>query len=428
MSGYIITGAQWGDEGKGKIVDALCEKADAVVRFQGGNNAGHTIVVGSRKYILHTIPSGVIHKGKICYIGNGVVLDPEELLKEIKELCASGVEVNGTNLRISKRTCLILDYHRMLDKARERYKDCGKIGTTGRGIGPAYEDKMSRISVRVGDILDLNILTEKITASAIEKNALFRNIYNETEINIEATAQKYFNIGKELAQFVVTDEMALRETLRNKSILYEGAQGSLLDIDFGTYPFVTSSNTLSSYFAVGSGLNFGDIKKNIAVVKAYTTRVGEGPFPTHDQTEAGDILTDKGHEFGATTGRRRKCGWLDMVALRFVFDINRYNSIALTKLDILTGFEKIKVATAYKIDGKIVHNFPSESSLLAKAEPVYEEFPGWNDDLSKVRDYAKLPENVKKYIDYIEKNLGAPVDMVSVGPGRDEIIMRNDPA
>ncbi len=424
MPAYVVTGAQWGDEGKGKIVDVLAEQVDAVVRFQGGNNAGHTIVVSGVKYVLHTIPSGIIHPGKFCYIGNGVVFDPEEFLKEVSQLSSSGVAVTPHTLKISPRATLIMDYHRRIDKARENFKKEGKIGTTGRGIGPAYEDKMSRIGLKVCDLLNRERLKARIGAALVEKNALLTGLYQEEPADLDATVEKYLKLADAIAPFIAQDEEALFENLRNKKVLFEGAQGVMLDIDHGTYPFVTSSNTVGTSYPVGSGLNIKPLVSNIAVMKAYTTRVGEGPFPTHDTGKDGDTMVDLGHEYGATTARRRKCGWLDLPALRHAFRLNGYTAIALTKLDVLSVFDTIKVATAYMIDGKKTTVFPTDADMLFKAVPVYEELPGWKSNVEQARTMSDLPKELTDFVDYIERMLGADVSMISIGPARDQIIQR----
>ncbi len=425
MAGYVVAGAQWGDEGKAKIVDVLSGNVDIVARFQGGNNAGHTIVVDGKKYVLHTIPSGIV-ADKLCYIGNGVVLDPIEMLEEIEGLKASGLEVTSKNLMISNRATIIMDYHRKLDHCREQSKKDRKIGTTGRGIGPAYEDKVARIAVKAGDLANEKTLRERISFALKEKNALFEKLYGEEPIDVEETVKKYIEVGKKVACYIVEDGFSPMKLASGRNVLFEGAQGSLLDVDFGTYPFVTSSNTVCTQAMQGTGINEGGLKESIAVVKAYTTRVGEGPFPTIDEGEDGELLGSRGHEFGATTKRKRQCGWLDLVALRFAFEINGFTSIAFTKADVLSGMEKIKVAVAYELDGKRIEYFPSNSDDLERVVPVYEELEGWSEDITGVRNYDDLPENLKKFIEYVESSLGTPIDIVSVGPEREAIIVRRN--
>lgn len=426
MFAYAVTGAQWGDEGKGKVVDLLASQMDAVVRFQGGNNAGHTIVQGGKKYILHSIPSGIFHQKVHCHIGNGVVLDPEELLAEIEGLRAGGIEVTPERLSIAPRVNLIMDYHRTLDKARELAREEeSRIGTTGRGIGPAYEDKVARIAIRAIDLLNPCTLEKKIAHVAREKNIILTHLYHCAEkdlIDAHATAQKYSTIGERIAPFIVTDEQALGNRLAGKKVLFEGAQGTMLDLDFGTYPFVTSSNTVSSYAFVGSGLNPGTFVENIAVMKAYTTRVGGGPFPTWDKGEAGRTMVQRGGEYGATTGRERRCGWLDLVALSHAFRVNRFTGIALTKLDVLSVFPSLPVAVSYRIGGKETFSFPPDSDLLSQAEPVYRELKGWGKDISGARRVDDLPSEARAYIAMIEDYLSTPIVMVSVGPDRSQTI------
>ncbi len=424
MLTYAVTGAQWGDEGKGKIVDVLAERMEAVVRFQGGNNAGHTIIINGKKHVLHTVPSGIFHKGVLNYIGNGVVLDPEEFLTEVEGLRAGGIAVDPKILKISRRATIIMDYHRLIDKARESSKSAEtKIGTTGRGIGPAYEDKSSRFGVRAADLLSPELLKERIAHAILEKNALLKHLYGATTlIDIDATVEKYSRIGEKLAPFIVEDEQGFIAAFAGRKILFEGAQGSMLDIDFGTFPFVTSSNTVSSYAFVGSGINPGGLTENIAVMKAYTTRVGGGPFPTQDPGEPGRAMRERGMEFGATTGRERRCGWLDLVALRSTFLVNRFTAIALTKIDILSGFDTIKVAVSYRVNGAETPHFPTDIAQFAAAVPVYRELPGWHADLSAVRKFSDLPSEARSYIAFIEQELSTPVPIVSVGPGREQIL------
>jgi len=424
MLAYAVTGAQWGDEGKGKIVDVLAEKMEAVVRFQGGNNAGHTIVIDGRKHVLHTVPSGIFHRGVLNYIGNGVVLDPEEFLTEIERLKTGGVTVTPRSLRISRRATIIMDYHRLIDKARESSKSAGtRIGTTGRGIGPAYEDKASRNGVRAADLLSPERLKERIAHAVAEKNVLLEHLYGAKElIDLDATVAKYAAIGERIAPFVVDDEQEFLASFAGKKILFEGAQGSMLDLDFGTFPFVTSSNTVSSYAFVGSGIHPGALTENIAVMKAYTTRVGGGPFPTQDTAEAGRAMLKRGMEYGATTGRERRCGWLDLVALRSTFLVNRFTAIALTKIDVLSGFDTLKVATAYRVGGRETGSFPTDIARFSAAEPVYRELPGWHTDLSGIRKFSDLPSEARGYIAFIEDALSTPVAIVSVGPDREQIL------
>ncbi len=426
MLAYAVTGAQWGDEGKGKIVDVLAERMDAVVRFQGGNNAGHTIVIKGQKHVLHTIPSGIFHSHVHCHIGNGVVLDPEEFLAEVESLRAAGVTVDPAHISIAPRTNLIMDYHRIIDRARESAKDeANRIGTTGRGIGPAYEDKTARIALRAVDLLHPDTLGDRIAAAVREKNVLLKHLYGFTDndlIDPKTTVQKYRMIGERIAPFIVSDEQAFADSLAGKKVLFEGAQGSMLDIDFGTYPFVTSSNTVSPYAFVGSGINPGVFTENIAVMKAYTTRVGGGPFPTHDRGDAGRTMVQRGMEYGATTGRERRCGWLDLVALAHTYRVNRFTATIITKIDVLSVFSTIPVAVAYRVNGKETGTFPSDVETLLTVEPVYRELPGWGKDLSSVRKFSDLPSEARAYLAFVEKYLATPIAAVSVGPDRDQII------
>ena len=426
MTVHIVTGTQWGDEGKGKIVDLLTEKVDVVCRYQGGNNAGHTIVVDGVKYDLHAIPSGILRDNIVSFVGNGVVFDPEQFATESAKLQEKGVSVNPEKLMISPKTSIIMDYHKALDKCREEAKKDNKIGTTGRGIGPAYEDKVSRIGIRAEDLLDRELLMRKIKAALKEKNAMFTGLYGIEPFDAEKLTEKYFEFGKALAPYIAPTDFSFAQFAKGKKILMEGAQGAMLDIDHGTYPFVTSSNTLSGYFSLGCGLPFSEVRDNIGLVKAYTTRVGAGPFPTEDFGEDGEKLRQTGFEFGTTTGRPRRCGWLDLVALKYVFEMSGITSIALTKLDVLNGFETIKVCTGYKAEGRKIGSFPASIALCEKIEPEYAELKGWKCDISKIRKYEELPEAAKEYIAFIEKNLEVPVSIISVGPGRDETIVREE--
>lgn len=426
MTVHIVTGTQWGDEGKGKIVDLLTEKVDIVCRYQGGNNAGHTIVVDGVKYDLHAIPSGILRDSVVSFIGSGVVLDPVQFISESEKLTGKGIKVSPSKLLISHKTAIIMEYHKTLDKCREEAKKDNKIGTTGRGIGPAYEDKISRIGIRAGDLLDKELLTKKIKASLKEKNVLFSGLYKTEPFDREKLTELYFELGTKLAPYIVAPDFSFAQFAKNKKVLMEGAQGALLDIDHGTYPFVTSSNTISSYFGVGCGIPSSEMSDNIGLVKAYTTRVGEGPFPTEDHGEDGNRLRKSGNEFGTTTGRARRCGWLDMTALKYVFEMSGFTSIALTKIDVLNDFDTIKVAVGYKHKGQKLKGFPASISMLEKIEPEYIEVPGWKTDISKIRSFEDLPEKAKKYVLLIEEMLGVPVSLISVGPGRNETIIRKE--
>lgn len=418
MSIKVLIGTQWGDEGKGKITDLLAEKSDVVIRYQGGNNAGHTLVVNGEVFKLHLIPSGVLYKNILCIIGNGVVIDPEILLKEMDGLVARGVSVN--NLRISGNAHVILPFHRMLDHLQEegRTQD-NKIGTTSRGIGPAYTDKISRTGVRMIDLLDESKLSDRIK----EKN--WGELLGVTEQQIYSVVQDLLKFGERLKSYIV-DSVSLIHKLRKegKEIFLEGAQGTMLDVDFGTYPFVTSSNPTAGGACTGSGIGPTMIDDVIGVVKAYTTRVGEGPFPTELKEEIGAFLREKGLEFGTTTGRARRCGWLDLVVLKYSANVNSLTKIALTKIDVLSGMKELKICKAYKINGKIVSDFPSDREILEKAIPVYETFKGWDEDISNCKTFKELPKNAQIYIEAIEKEMEVPIDIVSVGSGRERTIIR----
>ncbi len=422
MSTVLIVGSQWGDEGKGKVVDFLTERADIVARYQGGNNAGHTVVIGDNKYILHLIPSGALHGGKKCIIGNGVVIDPQALIKEIDDLKNRGIDVSG-NLFIAKNAHIIMPYHVALDKASEIKKGSGKIGTTGRGIGPTYADKIARYGIRAVDLLSLETLQRAVEFNIDRINFMLKNYYGAEQISPADLLNQYRSFAGRLSPFI-TDTVSLINNAydRGDKILLEGAQGTLLDIDHGTYPFVTSSNTISGGACTGLGLPPSKINKVLGVVKAYTTRVGSGPFPTELKDALGERIQQKGGEFGATTGRPRRCGWLDAVALRYSVMVNGLTGIALTKLDILDGINPLRIATDYKYRDKLLGSFPYENEILQGCEPVYEEFEGWDDDTSGINDYDRLPKNAKKYISAIERFLNVPVQIVSTGQKRDQII------
>lgn len=426
MSNTVIVGTQWGDEGKGKIVDMLAEKAGAIVRFQGGNNAGHTLVVEGEQCILHLIPSGVLHEGKKCLISNGVVLDPEVFLKEIDGLAEKGVDVSPERLMISKKTQIIMPYHKLMDNCRESMKsEDNKIGTTGRGIGPCYEDKMSRIGVRAADLADPELLRDKIEAGLIEKNVLFEKLFNVEPLDAEKVYQDMLPIAERVAPYLADVSSVIQDTNKEgKDVLFEGAQGVHLDIDHGTYPFVTSSNVVAGNAAAGSGCGPRQLERIIGICKAYTTRVGAGPFPTELFDEVGETLQQNGHEFGATTGRKRRCGWLDMVVLRETARLCDLTEFALTKLDVLSGLDEIKIAVAYKYRGEEVAYPPQEQNGMAHVEPVYESMPGWKEDITKVSSYDELPEAARNYIARIEELSGVKVGIVSVGPDRAQTIVR----
>lgn len=425
MSNVVIIGAQWGDEGKGKLVDMLSQELDVIVRFQGGNNAGHTIKVGGEQTILHLIPSGILHKDKICLIGNGVVCDPEVFLMEVDKLAARQVDVSPARLKISKKTHLILAYHKALDIAREKHKGGNKIGTTGRGIGPCYEDKMARVGVRAGDLINPALVRAKIEAALDEKNALFTALYGEPALTVDAVYNELMALAPRLVPYLADVSTEIDKAwAKGQRVLFEGAQGTHLDIDHGTYPFVTSSNTVAGNASAGSGASPRALDCIMGIVKAYTTRVGSGPFPTELEDATGEQLRKQGHEFGATTGRPRRCGWLDIVILRESIRLNGLTDIALTKLDVMQGLPTLKICTAYAYNGEKINFPPQEEGGLGQVTPLYEELPGFTEDISACTSWDALPDTVKKYILRIEELCGVPVTYVSLGPDRDQTIKR----
>ncbi|MBI5844824.1 MAG: adenylosuccinate synthase [Deltaproteobacteria bacterium] len=418
----VVVGTQWGDEGKGKIVDMLAEKADCVVRFQGGNNAGHTLVVKGKKFICHLIPSGILHD-KACLIGNGVVVDPAVLIKEMDTLMENGVAVNPQNLMISLAAQLIMPYHTAMDHAREAQKGGTVIGTTGRGIGPCYEDKAARKGVRLMDLLDPDLFAQRVKAACAEKNFLLTGFFGQKAVDPEEIIESYLKMAKRLAPHAADVSVMLDKAVsEGKTILFEGAQGTHLDIDHGTYPYVTSSNTVAGNAAAGSGIGPRHLSEVLGIVKAYTTRVGAGPFPTELNDETGNRLQEKGAEFGATTGRRRRCGWLDMVQLRTSARLNGLTSLGITKLDVLSGEKEVKIAVAYKDGDNTVSNFPQDLCLMGRCTPVYETLPGWDEDISHAKSLSELPENARRYVARMAELSGVPVKLVSVGPGREQTI------
>ncbi len=425
MANIVIIGAQWGDEGKGKIVDMLSAESDLIVRFQGGNNAGHTIKVDGKETILHLIPSGILHEGKTCLIGNGVVLDPEVFLKEVDALAAKGVDVSPARLGISPKTHLILPYHKVIDQAREAKRAGKKIGTTGRGIGPCYEDKVARIGVRAGDLAQPDLLREKVRFALLEKNVLLKELYKFDPVDEDSVLASLLAQAARLTPYLTDVSAAVADAqARGQVVLFEGAQGIHLDIDHGTYPFVTSSNTVASSAAAGSGTGPHALHRIVGIVKAYSTRVGSGPFPTELEDDTGSYLRAQGHEFGATTGRPRRCGWLDAVVLRETVRLNSLTEIALTKLDVLQGLPALQVCVAYELDGKRLDYMPQGEGELARVRPVYEELPGFEQDISGCTSFEQLPESVRRYVERIEELTGVRVSMVSVGPDRQATIVR----
>ncbi|NLA41622.1 MAG: adenylosuccinate synthase [Smithella sp.] len=429
MSNVAVVGAQWGDEGKGKIVDLYTGKADVVTRFQGGNNAGHTLVVKGRTTILHLIPSGILHDHKICIIGNGVVFDPKVFLQELKELNEGGLFPPSTELYVSEKTHVIMSYHRCLDQAREARNTGKKIGTTGRGIGPAYEDKVARTGIRVGDFYETGLFLEKVRHSLEEKNFLFKNFFGVAPLDPQAVADEYLEYAEKIRPYVADTSLILAgEIQKGKKILFEGAQGCHLDVDHGTYPYVTSSNTVSGNASCGSGVGPGAISTVVGICKAYTTRVGEGPFPTELHDAIGEHLQKVGQEFGATTGRKRRCGWLDMVLVRHAVRVSGISMLAITKLDVLTGLPKIKICVGYKTaGGECREAVPASLKTFSTCQPVYEEFDGWTENIAGARDISELPVNARKYIRRLKELSGAGIALVSVGAGRDETILLENP-
>ena len=424
MANTVIIGAQWGDEGKGKIVDVLSATSDVVVRFQGGNNAGHTIAVNGNLTILHTIPSGILHPGKMCLIGNGVVLDPFVFLQEIEGLKENGIDVAPRRLGISHKTHLILPYHVALDKAREAYKAGGKIGTTGRGIGPCYEDKVARIGLRASDLTNPDLVRTKICAALVEKNVLLQTLYKAEPLDAEAICEQVLAIAPQITPYLTDVSGVIQESVRmGKNILWEGAQGVHLDVDHGTYPFVTSSNTISGCASTGSGIGPNNLQQVIGIAKAYTTRVGAGPFPTELDDATGDFLREQGHEFGATTGRPRRCGWLDAVVLRESARLCGLTQIALTKIDVLRNLPVLKICVDYMYKGHRIEYPPQGENALAEVTPVYEELPGFTEDISSCKHFEALPYNVQKYIQRLEALTQVRITYVSVGPDRDQTIL-----
>ena len=421
---FVIVGTQWGDEGKGKIIDVLSPKADYVVRFQGGNNAGHTVVVNDEKFILHLLPSGIINSVGKCIIGAGVVVDIKVLLEEIDELEKRGKKLD--NLFIDERAHVIMPYHIEIDKAKEEAMGENKIGTTQRGIGPCYIDKIARNGIRIGDLLEPERFRDKLTWNVNEKNDMLVR-YGKGTFNLEELYDKFMKLAEKIKFRIIDAVVEINEGIEEgKVVLFEGAQALMLDIDYGTYPYVTSSSPTSGGVTVGTGVAPTKISRVLGVMKAYTTRVGEGPFPTELNDETGEKLRTVGHEYGATTGRPRRCGWLDLVIGRYAVLIDGLTDIVLTKLDVLTGFETIKVAVGYEIDGKVYHSYPGNLRKSKTLNIVYDELPGWTEDITQIKNYDELPENCKKYVEYIEKKLKCNVSMISVGPERSQNIYRYD--
>lgn len=425
MAAVILIGSQWGDEGKGKITDFLAEKANVVVRCQGGNNAGHTVVVKGEEFKLHLIPSGILYSDKTCVIGNGVVIDPKVLLEELSYLAKRGIETG--KLLISSNAHVIMPYHRVLDGLEEEARGEHKIGTTKRGIGPCYMDKASRIGIRIIDLMDKDEFAEKLRRNLVEKNNLFVKVYGHEALKFEDIYETYLGYAEQLRSMVTDSSLAIDESIRSGGkVLFEGAQGTLLDIDHGTYPYVTSSSPIAGGACIGAGVGPTRIDRVVGVIKAYTTRVGEGPFPTELLDEIGEQIQANGHEFGTTTGRPRRCGWFDAVIARYAVRVSGISDFAVTKLDVLTGFETLKICIGYRVGEEIIREFPQSQKIFKQSQPVYEEMPGWNEDLTDVRRFEDLPEAAKKYILRIEEITGVPATLIAIGPGREQTIVRGE--
>lgn len=421
MATKVIIGAQWGDEGKGKIVDILAAEADAVIRYSGGSNAGHTLVANGQKYALHLIPSGILYEGKKCIIANGVVIDPCSLLDEMENLISRGINIE--NLIISDRAHLVFPYHRLIDNLQESFRGKNDIGTTKKGIGPAYADKTERCGIRICDLMNPTVFAEKVKANVEFKNILIEKVYGGTPLSAEEIISQYLEYGKRLKPYVADTTKIIFDMIKQKkSVVFEGAQSSLLDLDFGTYPYVTSSHPAAGGVCIGAGIGPTMIDECYGVVKAYTTRVGKGPFPTELLDSIGDSIREKGHEYGTTTGRPRRCGWFDSVLVRFTVRINTLSGIVINHVDTLGGFEKVNLCTAYEKDGKIITNFPASLEELSEMKPVYEEFDGWDKNLSGCKTYDDLPLPLKKYLKRIEELCETKIVMLGVGPSRNDII------
>ncbi|MDP6538502.1 MAG: adenylosuccinate synthase [Planctomycetota bacterium] len=425
MPSLSVFGVQWGDEGKGKIIDRLAADADVVVRYQGGANAGHTMVVDGEKTVLHLVPCGVLHPGTKNVVANGVAIDPIQLLAEVDGLRERGVEVTGETLRVSSGAHLIFEHHRQMDRLSEHWLGDGRIGTTGRGIGPAYADKASRVGLRVGDLLDPNRCRTRLSAALAEKNATIERVHGAQPLDLDAELESAVALGDRLRPFVGDTGAEVRADYRaGKRILFEGAQGIMLDIDHGTYPFVTSSNTGTAGIPAGAGFPPGHIDRAIGIAKAYCTRVGEGPFPSELAGEVGEAIRAAGNEYGATTGRPRRCGWFDAVAVRYGLALNGADGWVMTNLDVLSGFDELSVATAYVVGGELTSEYPSHPPALDDCEVRYETRPGWEGDISGLRRYEDLPENARAYVEWVEELVGTPIVMLSIGPDREQVISR----
>lgn len=423
----VVIGSQWGDEGKGKIVDLLSESADYVIRYQGGHNAGHTVVSGENVIVLHLIPTGLLHPGKIGVIGNGVVVDPGALLEEVDGLSARGISVSG-RLFISETAHLIMPYHKAIDKESEKVKGTRKIGTTGRGIGPAYADKMARIGIRVVDLLDPDLFREKLATNLVEMNYFLEQLYKVKGFDLEKVYQEYMGYADRIKPYIADTGQLIHEAMsQGRRLLFEGAQGTHLDVDLGTYPYVTSSNATAGGACTGTGVGPTRINQVLGVAKAYTTRVGSGPFPSELNNEMGEMLRSKGKEFGATTGRPRRCGWFDVVLLRYAVRVNGLTSLAITKLDVLDGIPEIQICVGYEFEGKVYREMPAALRTLEKCTPIYERFPGWSEPTTGATSYDRLPKNAKIYLEAISEKVGCRVDIISTSSKRGETIVLRNP-
>ena len=426
MSTLVVVGSQWGDEGKGKITDLLSEEVDIVVRYQGGCNAGHTVVKGDQQFIFHLIPSGILHPGKKCLIGNGVVIDPKSLLREIEDLRNKGIEIDG-NLFIDSKAHVVLPYHKTLDEIKEEKRGKNKLGTTKRGIGPAYIDKIARTGIRIADLIDKKTLSEKLKINLEEKNEIFEKLYSikTSKQKQKDLIKRYQEYGQLLKKYVIDVSLLVNQAIEeDKKILFEGAQGTLLDIDHGTFPYVTSSNPVAGGACIGAGVGPTKIDKVLGITKAYTTRVGSGPFPTEIEGKLGEYIRQKGGEFGATTGRPRRCGWFDAIVVSYAVRINGMDSMVLTKIDVLSDLDKIKICTSYQCNGELIKEFPVNLKTLKNCNPVYEEVEGWKSDISQITRYEDLPPKLKAYISRIEELVKTKIIIISVGPKRSQTIIR----
>jgi len=427
MSNLVVIGSQWGDEGKGKIVDILSRDADLVVRFQGGSNAGHTVVTRKGTYIFHLIPSGILSRGKLCILGSGVVIDPGALIGELDQLQGHGIKI-GRNFLISQRAHVIMPYHKAIDKAAEKAKGARRIGTTGKGIGPAYVDKMARVGIRMGDLLNHETFRRKVEDNLVEINSFLRHVYKARGFNADRIVEEYEKYANRLRPHVADDSLLIHKAIENgRHVLFEGAQGTHLDVDFGTYPFVTSSSSCAGGACIGTGIGPTKIDAVLGVTKAYSTRVGSGPFPTELSDAVGEGLQERGQEFGATTGRARRCGWLDAVVLRYAVRVNGCTSLAVTKLDVLDGSTQLKIAVGYRHQGKLYRDMPADLQVLSECEPVYETLPAWTGPTTGVTSYKDLPREAKRYLGRIEELTSCPIDIVSTGSHREHTIILKNP-